>query len=160
MRKLYLLGVATILASCETAPSKDNGFTGTWVGNEAESMVPPGQHMPKNVYGIMEDDGRMLHTTQVTTDENGNVIRKLVGNSECDGKASFVHGTTPPNVVTLSCHRVDARAYTMELKDVGGYSHIETCRMSKDGQKHACAGTQLFPDGSKHDFSYVFDRKK
>ena len=47
---------------------------------------------------------------------------------------------------------------------VSGYRHAEVCTMSADGNKRdgntqVCNGTAVVPDGSKHDFIYVFTRK-
>lgn len=119
----------------------------------------PGQHVPKNMIGVIEDDGHYLRTAQVFMDEEGKEIRRFTWNGMCDGIASPVLGVDPPGVASLSCERVDAGAFIMTLRDKKGYSHIETCRMSADGRKHTCKGTATLPDGSKHDFVYAFDKQ-
>lgn len=159
MRALILLLSVITVSACSTQQRKRELFTGTWVGNEAESVMLPGQHVPKNMIGIMEDSGHFLRTAQVFFDEEGKEIRRYVWDSECDGKASPVIGINPPGSATLSCRRIDADAFQMELRASGGYSHTETCRLSPNGRKHTCTGTATLPDGSKHDFVYVFDRK-
>src|SRR5690348_11314126 len=62
MRASFLLLSTVIGSACSTAPHQYDGFTGTWVGNEAESVMLPGQHVPKNMIGIMEDNGHFLRT--------------------------------------------------------------------------------------------------
>lgn len=120
----------------------------------------PGQHIPKNMVGVMEDDGHVLRTAQIFTNDEGKEVRRFVWNSVCDGRASPVSGVDPPGSVTLSCRRKGVGEFVMELKDTGGYSHVETCRLSADGRKHACSGVAMLPDGTRHDFVYVFDRKQ
>jgi hypothetical protein len=146
-------------AACSMTPRQNVSFSGTWVGNEAESTMLPGQHVPKNMIAVMEDDGRVLRTAQIFMNDEGREVRRFVWNSVCDGEASPVLGVNPPGSATLSCRRTGVGEFVMELKDRSGYSHTETCRLSADGRKHACSGVAVFPDGSRHDFVYAFDRK-
>jgi hypothetical protein len=164
IRHNYTLGllaaaVALAGAACSTTPRENLNFSGTWLGNEAESMMLPGQHVPKNMVGVMEDDGHELRTAQIYMDSNGKEVRRFVWNSVCDGKASAVSGVNHAGAITLGCRRTGRGEFIMELKDRSGYSHVETCRLSADGRKHTCSGVATLPDGSKHDFVYVFDRK-
>lgn len=160
MGKHTFLLIVLACAACSMAPSRNVSFTGTWVGNEAESTLLPGQHVPKNMIGVMEDDGRMLRTAQIFMNDDGQELRRFVWNSECDGAASPVQGVNPPGSVTLSCRRTGVGEFVMELKSTGGYSHQEKCRLSTDGSKHTCTGVATLADGSSHAFAYVFDRKQ
>ena len=158
MRPWKLL-VAVSIAACSATPDRAPSFTGAWVGNERESIMLPGQKVPKNMTAYLEDDGRFLRTAQVYLDAEGKEIRRLVWNGACDGTPGPITGKNLPGSATLSCRRVEPGAVQMELIAADGYSHTEICRMAPDGQKHTCAGTATLPDGSKHDFVYVFDRK-
>lgn len=159
MRSMVAFVLAVAVSACSTVERKNNFFSGTWVGNEAESVMLPGQHVPKNMIGIMEDNGHFLRTAQVFLNDEGKEIRRYVWGSECDGKPSPVIGVDPPGSATLSCRRINAQAFDMELRTKAGYSHAETCRLSRDGRKHTCSGVAALPDGSKHEFVYVFDKK-
>jgi hypothetical protein len=151
--------IAILLSACSTTPSPMASFSGTWIGNESESVTLPGQHVPTNLVGEIKDDGHMLRTAQIYLNNQGQEIGRLVWDSVCDGRASPVSGTDKPGTVTLSCLRLNREAFSMELRDQSGYSHVETCVLSVDGRKHTCSGTATFPDGSKGNFVYVFDRK-
>ncbi len=108
------------VSACSITPHKSVLFTGTWVGNEAESTMLPAQHVPKNMIAVMEDDGHLLRTAQIFMNDAGIEVRRFVWESVCDGKASPVLGVDPPVFATLSCRRAGAGAFSMELKDRGG----------------------------------------
>jgi hypothetical protein len=159
MYRLISFLIVFASAACSMTPRQTVSFTGTWVGNEAESTMPPGQHVPKNMIGVMEDDGYELRTAQIFMDDEGKEVRRFVWNSVCNGELSPVLGVNPPGSIALSCRRTGVGEFIMELKDGRGYGHVETCRLSADGRKHTCSGVATLPDGSKQDFVYVFDRK-
>jgi hypothetical protein len=66
----------------------------------------PGQHVPKNIIGIMEDNGHFLRTAQIFFNEAGKEIRRYVWDSECDGNPSPVIGVDPPGSATLGCRGI------------------------------------------------------
>jgi len=159
MRSLTIISLCAVTGACSVAPRQPISFSGTWVGNEAESVMLPGQHVPKNMVSVMKDDGLYLQTAQIFKDKEGKEVGRFTWNSRCDGIASPIIGVDPPGVASLSCERINAGALIMTLQDKKGYSHVETCRMSADGRKHTCRGTATLPDGSKHDFVYAFDKQ-
>jgi hypothetical protein len=156
---LGILAVSVVVAAASsTAAHAPILFSGTFYPNESESTMLPGQHVPTDMVMVMDDDGRILQLMQTFTGDAGRQM-KYVWKGKCDGNPLPTEGIDPPVVVTLSCRRTVYGALLMRLADNRGYSHAETCRMSVDGRKQTCKGTASLPDGTKHDFVYVFDRR-
>lgn len=131
-------------------------FNGTFYANEPESKMLPGQHPPSEYVGVMRDDGVSLKTVQTFTAPNGQKVR-YVWDGVCNGSPGQVVGA--PAGVRLSCIRTSNGSLTTTLTDTGGYRHVETCSLSAHGRRETCSGTADLPDGSKHDFVYVFDQR-
>ena len=130
-------------------------FNGTFHGNEAESKMLPGQHVPPDFVGVMKDNGVVFQTIQTFTAPDGQRVR-YVWKGRCDGQLSSVQGA--PGGVKFGCERTSKGEMITTVADDHGYKHVETCVMSRDGTRETCSGTATLPDGSKHDFVYVFDR--
>jgi hypothetical protein len=133
-------------------------FEGTWIPNVAESQLPPGQQIPKDMRTVVQDDGNYLQTTQTFTGGMG-VKARYVWNSVCDGRASEVQGVDPAGFVSLSCERKADGSIVDKLSDKSGYSHVETCSITPDGRKQICKGIAYFANKTEHPFVYVFDRE-
>lgn len=156
-----LSGVAclSLLAACAgSRGSTHTPFEGTWIPNVAESQLPPGQQIPKDMRTVIQDDGHYLQTTQTFTGGMG-LKAKYVWNSVCDGRASEVQGVDPAGFVSLSCERKPDGSIVDKLTDKSGYGHVETCSISPDGRKQICKGVARLPDQTEHPFIYVFDRE-
>jgi hypothetical protein len=157
MRMFNCIAVVLTVSACSTAPHKPALFTGTWVGIEAESIMLPGQHVPADMLVTFRDDGESIEQTQTFTSNAGQKVRYF-WKGICDGKPRPVEGGPPSINLTLSCTRTAVGALIQTLTDNAGYSHVETCTMSANGQKHSCKGTATLPNGAKQDFVYVFNR--
>src|SRR5262249_10641886 len=124
-----LSGVAclSLLAACAgSRGSSHMPFEGTWIPNVAESQLPPGQEIPKDMRTVIKDDGNSLQTTQTFTGALG-FKATYVWNSVCDGRASELQGVDPAGFVSLSCERNADGSIVDKLTDKSGYSHVETC---------------------------------
>jgi len=148
--------VALIPACSTTRTVAPVLFNGTFYANEAESKMLPGQHVPMDFVGVMKDDGVTLQTTQTFTAAGGQKVR-YVWNGVCDGELRPVQGA--PAGAKLGCRRTDKGQLITTVADDHGYRHVETCTLSRNGMRETCTGTADLPDGSSHDFVYVFDRK-
>jgi hypothetical protein len=157
--RLCTLTISVVVATaCSTAAHAPMLFRGIFYPNESESTMLPGQHVPNDMVMVMNDDGSFLQLTQTFTTDAGQKM-KYVWNGKCDGNPRLAEGITPPAIVTASCRHTEDGALVMRLADNHCYSHVETCRMSADRRKQTCQGTASLPDGTKHDFVYVFDRR-
>jgi hypothetical protein len=157
--KLSGVALVSLLAACAGSPgSSHTPFEGTWIPNVAESQLPPGQQIPKDMRAVIKDDGNYLQTTQTFTGGLG-LKATYVWNSVCDGRASEVQGVEPAGFVSLSCERNADGSMVDKLTDKSGYSHVETCSITPDGRRQICKGVARFPDQTEHPFVYVFDRE-
>ena len=153
----WTLTAILLVAACSTVrPRSATLFNGTFYANELDSKMLPGQHVPTNYVGVMRDDGVLLSTSQTFIAANGQAI-KYVWDGVCNGNPSQVAGA--PVGVELSCVRAHNGSLITTLSDAHGYRHVETCALSAHGRRETCSGTALLPDGSKHDFVYVFDQR-
>jgi hypothetical protein len=130
-------------------------FNGTFHGNEAESKMPPGAHVPADFVGVMKDDGVTLQTVQTFTAPGGQQVR-YVWNGVCDGQLRPVQGA--PGGAMLGCVRTPKGEMINTVTDGHGYRQVETCAMLRHGARETCSGTVTLPDGSSHEFVYVFDQ--
>ena len=96
---LLILCAVLATASCTTR----NSFSGSYVGNDAASVMPPGQQVPPNFRLFIEDDGVVIKNVQTFTADSGETVR-LVWQGECDGKERPVEGALQPDM-RLSCRR-------------------------------------------------------
>ena len=152
-----LIASSILVAACSaTRTGSVTLFNGTFYANESESKMLPGQHTPTDYVGVMRDDGVLMKTVQTFTAPNGQKVR-YVWNGVCNGSPSQVEGA--PAGVRLSCIRTSNGSLITTLSDPGGYRHVETCSLSAHGTRETCSGTADLPDGSKHDFVYVFDQR-
>jgi hypothetical protein len=152
----WLIASVILIAACSTSRMHSlTLFNGTFYANEAESKMLPGQHAPLDYVGVMQDDGVLLKTVQTFT-ANGQKVR-YVWDGVCNGNPSQVVGA--PAGVRLGCKRAANGSLITTLSDTSGYRHVETCALSARGRRETCAGTRDLPDGSKHDFVYVFDQR-
>ena len=159
MCKLSGVAFVSLLTACAGSPgSSRTPFEGTWIPNVAESQLPPGQVLAKDMRGVIRDDGRYLQTTQTFTGGTGEKVA-YVWNSVCDGRASEVQGVEPAGFVSLSCERNADGSIVDKLTDKSGYSHVETCSITPDGRKQICKGVARMSDQTEHPFVYVFDRE-
>lgn len=149
-------GIVAIAACSATRVPSVTLFNGTFYANEAASKMLPGQHVPKDYVGVMRDDGVLLRTTQVFTAANGQQV-KYAWDGICDGNSIQVTGAPPG--VRLSCVRTPDGSLITTLSDNRGYRHVETCSLSSHGKRETCSGTADLPDGSKHEFVYVFEQR-
>lgn len=157
MRVLFILGAVLVTASC----ANSSAFSGTYVGNEAASVMPPGQKVPPNFRLVIEDDGVAVKTVQTFTADSGETVR-LVWQGECDGKERPVEGALQPDM-RLSCRRSDSGALvnTVSGSDASGigWSYVETCVMESKARM-TCRGNMLDEKGQPLPFSYAFDRQE
>jgi hypothetical protein len=158
MRSFIPTVLVVLATACSTTAPAPMLFSGTYYPNISESTLLPGQRIPKDMVMVMHDDGSSLQLTQTFTTGAGQQM-KYVWKGKCDGSPRAAEGIGPPAVVTASCRHTEQGPLVISLADNHGYSHVETCGMSVDGRKQTCAGTASLPDGTKHDFVYVFDRR-
>jgi hypothetical protein len=157
--KLSGVGCLSLMAACAGPPrTSHTPFEGTWIPNVAESQLPPGQQIPRDMRAIVKDDGNYLQTTQTFT---GGLGRKAtyVWNAACDGRMTEVQGVEPAGFVSMSCERQADGSIVDRLTDKSGYRHVETCSITPDGRKQICKGVARMPDQTEHPFVYVFDRE-
>jgi hypothetical protein len=149
-------GLIALAAACSAGrPPAPVLFNGTFHGNEADSRMLPGQHVPSDYVGVMKDDGVMLQTLQTYTTPGGQQVRR-VWNGVCDGRLTPVAGTA--GGAKLGCVRTRRGELINTVTDDHGYRQVETCTMSRNGTREICAGSATFPGGTRQSFVYVFDR--
>ena len=156
MRVLFILGAALVTASC----ANSSAFSGTYVGNEAASVMPPDQKVPPNFRLVIEDDGVAVKTVQTFTADSGETVR-LVWQGECDGKERPVEGALPPGM-QLSCRRsAGALVNTVSGADLSGtaWTYVETCVLESK-IRMTCKGNMQDEKGQPLPFSYAFDRQE
>ena len=156
--RIPLLACAAIVgASC----ASDRSFSGTYVGNEAASVMPPGQQVPPNFRLVIEDDGVAIRTIQTFTADSGEAVR-LVWVGECDGKERPVQGALQAGM-RLSCRRSASGALvnTVSGADISGadWTYVETCVMESK-VRMTCKGNMTDEKGQPVPFAYAFDRQK
>jgi hypothetical protein len=156
MRILLILSAVFATASCATHRS----LSGTYVGNEAASLMPPGQKVPPNFQWVIEDDGDSIKTVQTFTADSGEKVR-LVWQGACDGKERPVEGAFSPGM-RLSCRRSASGALvnTVSGADISGadWSYVETCVLESKARM-TCKGSMQDAHGQPLPFSYAFDRQ-
>jgi hypothetical protein len=152
------LAVVCALLATACTGHKTSGpvlFNGTFHGNEAESKMPPGMHVPTDYVGVMKDDGVRFHSVQTYTTPSGQPVRH-VWDGVCDGQLTPVQGAS--GGARLGCVRTPQGEMINTVTDDNGYRQVETCRMSRQGTRETCVGTMTLPAGSTQDFVYVFDQ--
>jgi hypothetical protein len=152
VRTLLILCAASMTASCSSTPS----FSGTYLGNEAASVMPPGQKVPPNFRLVIEDDGVAIKTIQTFTVDSREAVR-LVWEGECDGKERPVVGAAPPGM-HLSCRRSASGALVNTISGAD-WSYVETCVLESK-VRMTCKGSMLDEKGQPLPFSYAFDRQE
>lgn len=152
VRTLLILCAASVAASCSSTAS----FTGTYVGNEGASVMPPGQKVPPNFRLVIDDDGVAIKTVQTFTAASGEAVQ-LVWQGECDGKERPVVGAAPPGI-QLSCRRSSAGALVNTVSSAD-WSYVETCVLDSK-VRMTCKGNMLDEKGQPLPFSYAFDRQE
>lgn len=154
---LLILCAVLATASCTTR----NSFSGSYVGNDAASVMPPGQQVPPNFRLFIEDDGVVIKNVQTFTADSGETVR-LVWQGKCDGRERPVEGALQPDM-RLSCRRSASGALvnTVSGSDVSGtaWSYVETCVMESK-VRMTCKGNTLDEKGQPLPFSYAFDRQE
>jgi hypothetical protein len=149
--KAALLICTVIVIACTGTPS----LQGTYVGNEAASVLPAGERVPPNFRMTIEDDGVFLTTTQSFTADSGETVQ-LVWKGECDGQERPVEGALTP--LRLSCRRSASGALINTIVSDAG-SYVETCVLESK-VRMTCKGEQPNEQGRPQAFSYAFDRQE
>jgi len=156
-RKRAAVGTLLILCAASVAScSSTASFSGTYVGNEAASVMPPGQKVPPNFRLVIEDDGVAIKTVQTFIAASGEAVQ-LVWQGECDGKERPVVGAAPPGI-QLSCRRSSSGALINTVSSAD-WSYVETCVLDSK-VRMTCKGSMLDEKGEPLPFSYAFDREE
>lgn len=145
-----------LLAGCATkaVQSGPAGFSGTYKGNEAASVMLPGERVPENFVSVIEDDGVRLTMTQTFRGPEGETA-KLVWTGECDGRSRSIDGAQRP--MQMSCIRSQAGALINRISGEG-WAYTETCVMSTP-RRMTCSGAMPDASGVDRNFSYVLDKQ-
>jgi len=154
MSNQYVL-LMTCAAMAGASCTSTSSFSGTYVGNEAASVMPPGQQVPPNFRLVMEETGAVIRTEQTFTADSGEAV-KLVWEGACDGKDRPVQGAAPPGI-QQSCRRGASGAIVNTVSSAD-WSYVETCSMESK-VRMTCKGTMLDGNGKSVPFAYVFDRQ-
>ena len=154
MRIGFITAFVIGVSACASTPPPPASFSGTYRGNEAESRMLPGEHVPKDFVYTIKDDGKTLSTLQTFTATDGKAVR-LVWNGECDGKDRPIEGALPPGM-SMSCRRAADGALVNTISSVG-WRYTETCVLISPNRM-TCTGTMADAAGKPQPFSYVLDR--
>jgi hypothetical protein len=156
MRFPGMIALIASLAACASTHPRYASFSGTYRGNEADSLMLPGEHVPKDFVYVIEDDGRRLKTVQTFTAIDGKAVR-LVWDGPCDEKERPIEGALPPGM-RMSCRRARDGALVNTVSGEG-WSYTETCVLTTK-TRMTCAGTMADAAGNPQPFSYALDRQR
>jgi len=155
MKHICILAFFTAVAACASTRAPLASFSGTYRGNEADSIMLPGEHVPKDFVYVIKDDGRTLNTVQTFTTIDGKAV-KLVWNGVCDGKVRPIEGALPPGM-SMSCRRARDGALVNTILGAG-WGYTETCVLTSK-TRVTCAGVVDDAAGNPQPFSYALDRQ-
>ena len=145
-----VMGMGAALAA-GAAHAEDSPFVGRWHWNRAQSTLPPGQPVPKDVVSeISRADGQSISwsVTIVTPDDVRHVVE-----FQADPAAAAPHGAN-----TTASARMADEALQATFNGAAGQSDTQTCTVSADRTQMTCRG--LVSDGQGRSASYVdiYDR--
>jgi hypothetical protein len=140
-------GMAAGSASAETSP-----FVGRWHWDRAQSTMPPGEPVPKDVtVEISSANPSRLKWSLTVLVSPGQAIMETF-DAAPDG--SFY----PISDDTTASFRVAPGALEATFKDSSGESDSLTCTLSADGTKMTCKGVLNDGDGQTANYVDVYDR--
>ncbi len=145
---VLLLGSATLAA--------DGAFVGQWHWNHAESTVPAGAPLPKDIIlNITSATPQNVTWTVTVIDQQGQQhVESFSGSG--DGKPGKLTGGAPG---MSAASTVAATTFETVFTNEDGSTDRSTCSVSGDRKKMTCRGVESDGKGQTANYTDVYERR-
>ena len=146
-----VMGLCAVLAA-SSAWAGSRPFVGRWHWNRAQSTLPPGEPVPKDLICEISraDDSHVKWAVTVLTPESQSYVETFdtVANGEL----------YPISRETTASFRLTGDTLQATFKGPAGQSDAYTCTLSADHQQMLCRGVLTEGDGRTVNYVDVYDR--
>lgn len=147
-----VMGLSAVLAA-SAAWAESNLFVGRWQLNRAQSTLPPGEPVPKDLICDIAraESNHVQWSVTVLTPEDQPYVETFA--TPANGEFSPISSETTASV------RLTDDTLQATFKGPAGQSDAQTCTLSADQTQMTCRGVLTERDGQTVNYVDVYDRR-